>query len=112
MTPWGLAIIEIIAARDDIFQELQRGVPMKQIHDALVHAGRVTVTYNSFRRQIKPIRDEIKSTLVNRTSMNTGPGTVGRKPVVQVQPARRSHSSNKPSGKFQFDPSRKTEDFF
>ncbi len=104
MTPWGLARIEVIAAREDIEDELRRGVPMKRIHDALAQSGRVTVTYNSFRRQIQSIRDMIKSDYAKCAQDRS------------VKPASQQVSlpktDDRPSGEFQFNPSCKADDFF
>ncbi|MBL4747903.1 MAG: hypothetical protein JKY17_03740 [Magnetovibrio sp.] len=96
MASWGLARIEVIAAKEDIESELRRGVPMKQIHHALLKSGRVTVTYNSFRRQIKSIRDKLKMMPVHQNI----------KQVPQLKTDR------KPPAGFQFDPSCKADDFF
>ena len=96
MTPWGLARIEVIAAKEDIESELKRGVPMKQIHDALTQSGRVTVTYNSFRRQIKSIRDKLKMMPIHQ----------------EIKRAPQPKTDSKPSTGFQFDPSCKADDFF
>ncbi len=43
MSTWGRARIEVIAMRDHILHELRRGVPMKQIFDALAGAGQVSI---------------------------------------------------------------------
>lgn len=111
MTPWGLARVEVIASKEHIACELQRGVPVKQIHDALVSAGRVSVTYNSFRRQIQHIRDELKI-----MSVDIKPDHAKRAPSSPAEQERRQmlspKSDNKPSGSFRFDPSCKAEDFF
>ncbi|NQU57389.1 MAG: hypothetical protein HQ513_09145 [Rhodospirillales bacterium] len=50
MTRWGQARIEVLAVRQEIKNELARGVPVKQIYDMLVERGGITVTYNGFRR--------------------------------------------------------------
>ena len=50
--------VEVIASNEHIASELQRGVPVTQIHDALLQSGRVSVTDNSLRRQVQFIRDE------------------------------------------------------
>ena len=111
MTPWGLARIEVIASKEHITRELQRGVPMKQIHEALVGSGRVSVTYNSFRRQIQPLRDRIKT-----LSVDTPPGPVDPAPASPPKPVKtqgppRKSDREPPSG-FRFDPSCKADDFF
>ena len=96
MTSWGRARIEVIAAKEDIESELQRGVPMKQIHEALLKSGRVTVTYNSFRRQIKSIRDKLKMMPVHQ----------------EIKQVSQPKTDGKPPAGFQFDPSCKADDFF
>jgi len=111
MTPWGLARIEVIVSKEHIASELQRGVPMKQIHDALVRTGHVTVTYNSFRRQIQPIRDELKTIPV--TIQPDYPKRAQPSPAQNVKrhmPPPKLESN--PTGDFRFDPSCKAEDFF
>lgn len=111
MTPWGLARIEIIASKEHITSELQRGVPMKQIHDALVSAGRVTVTYNSFRRQIQTIRDELKTQSVDMQLGHSkrAPNSSAKAVTRQMPPAK---LGSKAADGFHFDPSCKAEDFF
>ncbi len=111
MTPWGLARIEVIASKEHIAHELQRGVPVKQIHDALVNAGRVSVTYNSFRRQIRSIRDELNAMPVDITPHRPrrAPSTPAKQDAKQVPPPKTTHKS---SGGFVFDPSAKAEDYF
>jgi len=107
MSPWGLARIEVIAAKEYIESELLCGVPMKQIHDALTQSGRVTVTYNSFRRQIQPIRDKLKMTSgdhANHATLRTSGQEI--KPIPQPKADRKS------SARFQFNPSCKPDDFF
>ena len=59
MTLWGQAKIEILVIQDEIKSELRRGIPMKRIYNALVDAKHITVSYNSFRRQIIAFRQEI-----------------------------------------------------
>jgi len=111
MTPWGLARVEVIASKEHIASELQRGVPVKQIHDALLQSGRVSVTYNSFRRHIQSIRDELK-----KMSVDMKPEHANRvlsppaKQVKRQMPPPKSDS--KSTGGFRFDPSCKAEDFF
>lgn len=111
MTSWGLARIEVIASKEHIVCELQRGVPMKQIHDALVRTGRVTVTYNSFRRQIQPIRDELKtmSIDVNQDYGKRVPSSPANQAKTRMPPSK---SDSEPTGGFRYDPSCKAEDFF
>lgn len=112
MTPWGLARVEVIASKEHIASELQRGVPVKQIHDALVSAGRVSVTYNSFRRQIQHIRDEIRMLPIGgglpppRTKSNTP----ARKDTPDTSTT--TSTSQKASGGFVFDPTVKADDYF
>jgi len=111
MTPWGLARVEIIASKEHIARELQRGVPVKQIHDALVSAGRVSVTYNSFRRQIQSVRDELDTIPIDIKPDHAKhvPSSLAKPLKKQLPPPR--PESNPVSG-FCFDPSCKAEDFF
>ncbi|MBL4940031.1 MAG: hypothetical protein COB46_07750 [Rhodospirillaceae bacterium] len=111
MTLWGLARIEVIAAKEDIESELRCGVPMKQIHDALLKSGRVTVTYNSFRRQLQPIRDKLKMMSGDINSVhvkNTTQSSIAQDSKQTTQPK----TDSKPLVGFQFDPSCKADDFF
>ncbi len=115
MSTWGRARIEVIAMRDHILHELRRGVPMKQIFDALASAGQVTVTYNSFRRQLQALREE---------ALTPGePQPTARKPYKPSGRSRttssahdalapQSKTDHKAEGGFIFDPARKAEDFF
>lgn len=112
MTTWGQARIEVIASKEHIVHELQRGVPMKQIHDALVQSGRVSVTYNSFRRQIKFIRDELKESLVA-----TAPHLIKSRPTEAVRkatphPSTTPMADSKPKGGFEFNPLPNADDYF
>lgn len=107
MTPWGLARIEVIASKEHIASELQRGVPVKQIHDALVGTGQVSVTYNSFRRQIRSIRDELNAMPVDITPPR--PRHAPRTSAKQDPPPKITHES---SSGFAFDPLAKAEDYF
>lgn len=111
MTPWGLARVEVIASKEHIAAELQRGVPVKQIHDALVDAGRVSVTYNSFRRQIQSVRNELDtmSVIINPEHTKRVSSSTAKQVKKQIPPPR---PESKPTGGFRFDPSCKAEDFF
>ena len=115
MSTWGRARIEVIAMRDHILHELRRGVPMKQIFDGLASGGQVTVTYNSFRRQLQALREE---------ALTPGePQPTARKPHIPAGSPRMATSANctsspqsqtdhKDEGGFIFDPARNAEDFF
>lgn len=109
MTTWGQARIEVIASKEHIIHELQRGVPMKQIHDALVQSGHVSVTYNSFRRQIQFIRDELKEGLVAAAQNLAKPGAVQK---VSPQPSANARADSKPKGGFEFNPMPNADDYF
>jgi len=52
MTEWGQGRIEVIALRDEILEQLSCSVPIKRMYRHYVEDGKVSVTYNSFRRQI------------------------------------------------------------
>jgi len=112
MTPWGLARVEVIASKEHIASELQRGVPVKQIHDALVSAGRVSVTYNSFRRQIQAVRDELETLPAVTKPENSWRArhSPARQPTAEKTPPQKSEA--RPGRDFRFDPSCKAEDFF
>jgi len=111
MTPWGLARVEVIASKEHIASELQRGVPVKQIYDALVSVDRVSVTYNSFRRQIQPIRDGLTALSVDKKLASTkrAPHSLDEPVKKQIPPPK---PDSKPVRSFRFDPSCKAEDFF
>lgn len=115
MSTWGRARIEVIAMRDHILHELRRGVPMKQIFDGLASGGQVTVTYNSFRRQLQALREEALTPVA--------PQLTARKPYKPAGSPRTASSANdasapqsqtdrKAEGGFIFDPARDAEDFF
>lgn len=112
MTTWGQARIEVIASKEHIAHELQRGVPMKQIHDALVQSGRVSVTYNSFRRQIKFIRDELKEGLVAAVPHLSKPKPTGPVKKGPSQPSANAMAGSQPKGGFEFNPLPNAEDYF
>ncbi len=84
---------------------------MKQIHDALVRSGRMTVTYNSFRRQLQPIREALKP-----ISWDIKPDDAKHTPPLPTQRVKKPmpphQSDSKPTGRFHYDPSCKVEDFF
>lgn len=111
MTPWGLARVEVIVSKKHIASELKRGVPVKQIHGALVCSGRVSVTYNSFRRQIISIRDELNTVVTNSgpVDIQTVSSNANKQKRKQVPIVK---NDDKPSEEFVFDPSCKAEDFF
>ena len=115
MSTWGRARIEVIAMRDHILRELRRGVPMRQIFDGLASGGQVTVTYNSFRRQLQALREEALTP--------AEPQLTARKPHKPAGSSRAASSANdssppqskadhKAEGGFIFDPSRNADDFF
>ena len=115
MSTWGRARIEVIVMRDHILHELRRGVPMKQIFDGLASGGQVTVTYNSFRRQLQALREE---------ALTPGePQLTARKPYKPAGSPRatssasdatapQSKADHKTEGGFIFDPAHKADDFF
>lgn len=113
MARWGQARVEVLALRQEIADELARGLPVKQTYDGLVKSGRITVTYNGFRRQVQPIRDDLRR----------GPAEVrlpskGLDKVQTETPARRHPSEHCDPAEetltqgFKFNSLRKAEDFF
>gem|GEM_PF-2134089 len=115
MSTWGRARIEVIAMRDHILHELRRGVPMKQIFDGLASGGQVTVTYNSFRRQIQALREEaLTSTEPQLTARNPykPAGSPRTASSTNDASAPQSQTDHKAEGGFIFDPSRNADDFF
>ena len=55
MARWGQARIEVLASQEHIKHELERGVPIQRIFDELRFRNSVTVSYNSFRLQLKKL---------------------------------------------------------
>ncbi len=103
MSRWGQARVEVLAHHQEIKDELARGVPVKQVYDVLLKSGRVTVTYNGFRRQVQSIRDDLLRAPVAAPETSS----------VIVRPTERSNPpEGKPKSGFVFDPTSKIEDFF
>ena len=113
MTRWGQARIEVLAVRQEIKEELARGVPVKQIYDMLVERGGITVTYNGFRRQVNSIRDELLRAPVEVPASST---ILVKEPTKTPAASRPSDLPNldkeKPKKGFEFNPVSKAEDFF
>ncbi len=89
MTLWGQAKIEILVIQDEIKSELRRGIPMKRIYNALVDAKQITVSYNSFRRQIIAFRQEINNIAnsniaapINNINPETSPSIIKAKSFI------------------------------
>ena len=112
MTTWGQARIEVIASKEHIVHELQRGVPMKQIHDALAQSGRVSVTYNSFRRQIQFIRDELKDGLLAAAPPLTKPRPTEAVQKASFHPSTTPMAASKPKRGFEFNPLPNADEYF
>ncbi|NQV46347.1 MAG: hypothetical protein HQ504_01045 [Rhodospirillaceae bacterium] len=113
MARWGQARVEVLALRQEIKDELIRGVPVKQIYDMLVERGYITVTYNGFRRQVQPIRDDLRRAPVE---VSAPPNTLAKAPTetsVSPLPSERPELvKGKPKKGFAFNPVSKAEDFF
>lgn len=127
MARWGQARVETIAFYQEIKSELARGVPVKQVYQALVERGHVTVTYNSFRRQVQAVRNEININPIEQlATLNTFEEEQAdipskKKNIIQIDPppshlnslsSSSTERNDEPKQGFKFNPVSKVEDFF
>jgi len=113
MARWGQARIEVMALRQEIKGELARGVPVQQIYDGFLERGHITVSYNGFRRQVLPIRDELLSAPVEiSVPSNIMAKASTETPASSPPPERPSLVKGTPKKGFEFNPVSKAEDFF
>ena len=113
MARWGQARVEVLALRQEIKDELVRGVPVKQVYDMFVKRGHITVTYNGFRRQVQPIRDDLRRAPIEISASSkilaNAPIETPASPLPSEPPEL---VKGKPKKGFAFNPVSKAEDFF
>lgn len=101
MARWGQANIEVIASRDYITDELKQSVPMQRIYDALFERQRITVSYNSFRLQIRTMKAQQAATAnENACDGNSAPKTLSSPETSSLGEKTSNHTSDK----FVFNP--------
>ncbi len=127
MARWGQGRVEVLALHEEIKSELTRGLPMKQVYRALVERSHITVAYNTFRRQVQPIRDELNNNHIvppvpsNTFTKEQAEMSSKNMAKTQIIPASLHHNSltsppaelkNEPKQGFKYNPVSKAEDFF
>ncbi len=104
MTLWGQAKIEVLVVQDEIKSELAHGVPMKRIYNTLMDANQITVSYNSFRRQILVFREEVKEAANGNRLMT--------RQTTGIHEVAKPSEPTKPKQGFSFNPVAKSKDYF
>jgi len=92
MAKWGQARIEVLASQNSIREELRRGMPVQRVFDELAAQKLVTVSYNSFRLQLR------KMDLLRKQSANQN------EIVNERENSTRSKPKNHQPEKFVFEP--------